>query len=146
MDLSVLLYSSLRLQNKEPEGGQEPPLWSSGQSSWPQIQRSGFDFRRYQTFWQVMGLERGALSLVSTTEELVGKKSSGSGLEIREYDRRDLSCWPHGTLSPQKLALTLLTSGSHSVGIVHSRTQATELVSKLNIVEWWDDWWMGKVF
>jgi hypothetical protein len=26
------------------------PVWSSGQSSWLQIQRSGFDFRRYQIF------------------------------------------------------------------------------------------------
>jgi hypothetical protein len=26
----------------------EPPLWSSGQSSWLQIQRSEFDSRRYQ--------------------------------------------------------------------------------------------------
>jgi hypothetical protein len=25
-----------------------PPLWSSGQSSWLQIQRSGFDYRHYQ--------------------------------------------------------------------------------------------------
>jgi hypothetical protein len=36
-----------------------------------------------------MGLERGPLSLVSTTEELLGRKSNGSGLEIREYGRRD---------------------------------------------------------
>jgi hypothetical protein len=28
----------------------EDRLWSSGQSSWLQIQRSGFDFRRYQIF------------------------------------------------------------------------------------------------
>jgi hypothetical protein len=32
-----------------------------------------------------MGLERGPLSLVSTTEELPGRSSSGSGLEIRDY-------------------------------------------------------------
>jgi hypothetical protein len=30
--------------------GHGPPLWSSGQSSWLQIQRSGFDSRRYQMF------------------------------------------------------------------------------------------------
>jgi hypothetical protein len=59
-----------------------PPLLSSGQSSWLQIQRSGFDSQRYQIFWKVVGLERGPLSLVSTTEELLGRKSSGSGLEI----------------------------------------------------------------
>jgi hypothetical protein len=46
------------------------PLWSSGQSSWLQIQRSGFDSQRYHIFWEVVGLERGSLSLVSTTEEL----------------------------------------------------------------------------
>jgi hypothetical protein len=33
-------------------------LWSSGQSSWLQIQRSGFDFRYYQIFWEVVSLER----------------------------------------------------------------------------------------
>jgi hypothetical protein len=46
--------------------------------------------------WEVAGLERGPLSLVSTTEELLGRKS-GSGLEIREYNRRDTSRWPRGT-------------------------------------------------
>jgi hypothetical protein len=35
-----------------------PPLWSSGQSSWLQIQRSGFDSQRYQIFWEIVGLER----------------------------------------------------------------------------------------
>jgi hypothetical protein len=30
-----------------------------------------------------VGLERGPLSLVSTTEELLGRKSSGSGLKNR---------------------------------------------------------------
>jgi hypothetical protein len=48
------------------------------------------------------------------------------GLEILEYGRRDLSLWPHGILYPQKFALTSTTSGSHSVSIVRSWTQATE--------------------
>jgi hypothetical protein len=38
-----------------------------------------------------VGLERGPLSLVSTIEELLGRKSSGSGLENRDYGRRDSS-------------------------------------------------------
>jgi hypothetical protein len=38
-----------------------------------------------------VGLERGPLSLVSTTEELLGRKSRGSGLEMREYCHRDPS-------------------------------------------------------
>jgi hypothetical protein len=61
----------------------------------------GFDFRRYHIFWEVVGLERGPLSLVSTTEELLGRKSSVSGLEIREYGRRGfaaLTAW-HPPLS-----------------------------------------------
>jgi hypothetical protein len=73
-----------------------------------------------------MSLERGPLSLVSTIEELLGRKSSGSGLEIRDYGRRDPSRWPRGTIYPQKLALISPTSGGCSVGIVRTRTQATE--------------------
>jgi hypothetical protein len=34
-------------------------------------------------------LEQGPLSFESTTEELLGKNSSGSGLENREYGRGD---------------------------------------------------------
>jgi hypothetical protein len=49
-----------------------PPLWSSGQSSWLQIRRPGFDSRHYQK--KVVGLERGPLSLVSTIEELLDRK------------------------------------------------------------------------
>jgi hypothetical protein len=40
------------------------------------------------------------------------------GLESREYGGRDPSRWPNGTLYPQKLAITSLTSGNRSVGIV----------------------------
>jgi hypothetical protein len=110
---------------------QGSPLWSSGQSSWLQIQRSGFISRRYQIFWQVMGLEWGPLSLVSTTEGPFERKSSGSGLENREYGCRDMSWWPHATLYPRKLELTSSTSGGRSVSIVRSRTQATEFFSQM---------------
>jgi hypothetical protein len=34
----------------------------------------GFDFRRYQIFWEVVGLERGPLSLVRIIEELLERK------------------------------------------------------------------------
>jgi hypothetical protein len=73
-----------------------PPLWSSGQSSWL------FDFRRYQIFSEVVGLERGPLSLVGTTEELLGRKSNGSDLEIRESRGRDPWRWPRSALYPKK--------------------------------------------
>jgi hypothetical protein len=35
-----------------------------------------------------VGLERGPLSLVNTIEQLLGRKSSGSGLENRDYGRQ----------------------------------------------------------
>jgi hypothetical protein len=99
---------------------------SSGQGSWLQIQGSGFDSGRYQIFWEVVGLERAPLSLVSTIEELLERKGSGFGLESREYGRRDPSRWPRDSLCPQKLELTSPTSDDRSVGIVRSPTQATE--------------------
>jgi hypothetical protein len=34
----------------------------------------GFDFRRYQIFWEVVGLELGLLSLVRIIEELLERK------------------------------------------------------------------------
>jgi hypothetical protein len=80
------------------------PLWSSDQSSWLQIQRSGFDSRPYQIFWEVVDLERGPLSLVSAIEEVYERNtsSSGSGPEIREYGRRDPLCWPRDTPLSEK--------------------------------------------
>jgi hypothetical protein len=78
-------------------------------------QRAVFDSRSYQIFWEVVSLEWGPLSLVGTIEALLGRKSSGSGLEIREYCRRDPSRWQSGTLYPQKLSLASLTSGGRSV-------------------------------
>jgi hypothetical protein len=73
-----------------------------------------------------VGLERGLLSLVNTIEELFGTKSSGFGLETREYGRRDTSRCPGDTLCPQKLVLTSPRRGDRSVGVVRWRTQATE--------------------
>jgi hypothetical protein len=39
----------------------------------------GFDSRRYQIFWDIVGLEWGSPSLVSITEELLERKNCGSG-------------------------------------------------------------------
>jgi hypothetical protein len=55
-----------------------PPLRSSGQSSWLQIRKPGFDSRflkgKKKKKETVVGLDRGPLSLVSTTEELLDRK------------------------------------------------------------------------
>jgi hypothetical protein len=92
-----------------------PPLWSSGQSSWLQIQKSGFDSRAYQIFWEVRVWNGVHSASLSATEELFERKSSGSGLEIREYGHGDSLRWPRDTLYLQKLALTSPTSGCRSV-------------------------------
>jgi hypothetical protein len=76
---------------------------------------------------------------VGTTEVLLGRKCSGSGLENRDYVRRDPTSLPRGTLYPQTLALTSPTSGGSSVGIVRSRTQAKEfreVCKQSNHVPW----------
>jgi hypothetical protein len=50
------------------------------------------DSLHYRILLEVVGLERGPLSHVSTTEELFGRKSSGLGLENREYGDRNPLC------------------------------------------------------
>jgi hypothetical protein len=104
-----------------------------GQSSWLHIQRSGFDSRHYQIFWEVVGLQLGPLSHVSTIEELLERESSSSSLENRDYSHRDPPRWPRGTFYPQKLPLTSLTSGvtRHS----SLATQATEFRSNKFILQ-----------
>jgi hypothetical protein len=73
-----------------------------------------------------MGLERGPLSLMNTVDLLLGRNSSGSDLENRDYGHGDPLLRPRDTLYLQKLALTSLTSGSRSIGIVRSWTKAME--------------------
>jgi hypothetical protein len=123
---SLIAFSELYTRIFQVCSERWPPLWSNRQTSWLQIQRSRFDSRLYQIFCEAVGLERGPLSLVCTTEELVERKNSGSGLEKREYGRRNPLRRTRDTLYPQKLALTSPTSGGRSVGIVRSRTKATE--------------------
>jgi hypothetical protein len=104
-----------------------PPLWSSGQSSWLQIQRSGYHSRRYQIFWEVVGLERGPLKPREYNWGATWKKRQRLRSIKPRLRPKDPSRWSRGTLYPQKLALTSPTSGGRSVGIIRSRIQATEL-------------------
>jgi hypothetical protein len=87
----------------------------------------GFDSRRYQIFWEVVGLERGPLSLMRIIEELLEWTSSGFGPETEINGHGDSLRWQHDTLYPLKLALTSPTSGGRSVGTVGWRTKAPDL-------------------
>jgi hypothetical protein len=94
---------------------------------WLQNERSGFDSRSYQIFWEVVGLEQGPLSLVSTTEELLQRKSSGFGLENREYDRRYPPRWLRDTPLSAKVGTNLANKRRSLGGLVRPRAEATEL-------------------
>jgi hypothetical protein len=63
--------------------------------------------RRYQIFWEVVGLEWGPLSLSSTSEETLGRHSGGSGLEYQEYGRGDPLYWPRNTPLSAKVVINL---------------------------------------
>jgi hypothetical protein len=71
-----------------------------------------------------VGLERGPLSLESTIEELLGRNSSDSGLENREYGL-GICCVDRATPSIRK--------SWPSFGIVCSRTKTTEFVVRYAI-------------
>jgi hypothetical protein len=53
-----------------------------------------------------VGLEQRPLSLISTTEKLLERKSSGSGLENRYYGHRDLQRWLHDIPLSAKVSTT----------------------------------------
>jgi hypothetical protein len=78
-----------------------------------------------------VGLERGPLNLVSTTEELLGRKSSGSGLETE-----NIVLWIRCAIHPlsAKVGTNFADWWRSLFGKVRSRTQATELYFKVFIV------------
>jgi hypothetical protein len=91
-----------------------------------QIQRPEYDSRRYRISREAVGLERGPLSLVSTTEELLGRKSSRSSLENREYDRKRSAALTTRHPLSTKFG-TNFTDKLRWLGrIVRSRTKSTE--------------------
>jgi hypothetical protein len=57
---------------------------------------------------------------------VISKKKSCSGLETREYGRRDPARWPCNTFYPHKMALVSPTSDGSSVCIIRSWTKATD--------------------
>jgi hypothetical protein len=88
-----------------------PPLWSSGQSSWPQIQRSG-SIPGATRFLRSNGSGTG--STQPREYNVLERKRGGSSLDSRELGRGDVALT---TRHPQsaKLALTSPTSGCRPV-------------------------------
>jgi hypothetical protein len=68
-----------------------PPLWSSGQEFLATDPEVRVRFPTLPDFLRSSGSGTWSTQPLSTTEELLEMKSSGSGLEIREYGRRDQS-------------------------------------------------------
>jgi hypothetical protein len=73
-------------------------------------------------------LERGPLSLVRITEELLERKVAAPVQKTEINGRGDSLRSPRDTPYPVKLALTSPTSGGRSVGTVCWRTKAPEFV------------------
>jgi hypothetical protein len=90
----------------------------------------------------VMGLERGPLSLVSTTAELLERKSRGFGLEIRKYGRRDLSRWPRGTLYSKRVG-TNFVDKRRSLGRYSLLANSDHTVLYIDLcIYWLNKWWI----
>jgi hypothetical protein len=78
----------------------------------------GFDSQHYQMFWEIVSPQQGSLSLASTTEELLSRKYSSSGLDNRKYGRKDPLYRPRNTLFAQKVTLTSPKSGAIIIIII----------------------------
>jgi hypothetical protein len=95
-------------------------LYSSGQSSWLQIQRFGFDARRYQIFLRSSGSGTGSTQPREDNWGAITRKYRLRSRKSKLTTVGDSLSWPRDTLCLLKLALTSPTSGGRSVGIVRA--------------------------
>jgi hypothetical protein len=95
----------------------------------------GFDSRRYQIFWEVLGLEWGPLSFVRIIEVLLERVVAAPVKKTEINGRGDLLRWRPDTLCRLKLALITPTSGGRSVGIVRWRTKPRNFYTRLCLPE-----------
>jgi hypothetical protein len=78
--INIQIWQRFKIWSVIFEGG-GPALWYSGQSSWRQIQRSQVQFQELPDFLRSNGSGMGS----TQPRELLGRNSSGSVLENREY-------------------------------------------------------------
>jgi hypothetical protein len=71
-------------------------------SCWCADRDPGFDSRLYQIFWEVGSLERGSLSLMRITQELLEWKNRGSGSTKSRLTAVGIRCADHTTPSIRK--------------------------------------------
>jgi hypothetical protein len=102
-----------------------PPLWSSGQSFWLQIQRSRVRFPALPHFLSSSGSGMGSTQPRELNWGATWIKKVAAPVQKTEINGRgDPLRWPRYTPSiRKKLALTSPTGGGRSVGIVRSRTK-----------------------
>jgi hypothetical protein len=109
-----------------------PPLWSEFLAIDPEVVGSipgASRFSEKQRVWN--GVH--SASWGQLRSYLEGKVAAPI-YKTEINNRRNLLRWPCDTLYPQKLALTSPTSGGRSVGIVRSRTKATEFSLVLSLI------------
>jgi hypothetical protein len=114
------------------------PLWSSGQSSWLQIRRWGFNSRLYHIFEELVCLEWGPHSLVSRIGELVERKSSGSVLENRDYGHGESDVLIMWHSSIRKIWRQLRRQAVIALSLYFAR----RLRPRIFVFVWWHQVWL----
>jgi hypothetical protein len=99
-----------------------PPLWSIGQSSWLQIQRSRVQLPALSDFLRGSGSGKGFTQPREDNWGAVSRNWLLRSRKARLTARGDSLRWPRDTLYPQSLTLTSPTSCGRSGGIVRLRT------------------------
>ena len=113
-------------------------MWSTGQSFWLQIRRSRVRSPALPDLLSSSGSGTGSTQPREVKlRSYLNKKSRGSRFRKQRLMAVGTRCANHVTpLYPQKLPLTSPTGGGRSVGMVRSRTKATEfsLVCKQGVL------------
>jgi hypothetical protein len=101
-----------------------PPLWSSGQSSWLQTQKSRVRFPALPHFLSSSGSGTGSTQPRADNWGATWKKNSGSDLEDKRLTAVGIRCADHATPSTRKIRHYFAGHSGRSVGIIPLRTKS----------------------